>query len=171
MGRRTTPKAYLKHLELARDRIPDIHISTDIIVGFPGETQTEFEESLEFIQQCEFAGGHIFTYSEREATPAASLPGPVPFPVRKERNRQVGSLIQKSAERYRKRFLGCELEVLWESGQINSTGRWELGGYTDNYLRVRTESPENLENKITHTRLLTVDGSHVTGEILTDYSE
>lgn len=153
MARKTTPEAFVRLVEAARRAIPDVAITTDIIVGFPGETEAEFAESLAFVEAMAFAGGHVFTYSERPGTAAAQMPNPVPHAVRKERNARMRAVLEASARRYRQRFLGRTLTVLWESALALGPEGWTLQGLTDNYLRVRATAPANLWNRLTPVRL------------------
>ncbi len=167
MARRTTPESYARLVETARRFIPDVAITTDIIVGFPGETEAEFEESLAFVRAMDFAGGHVFTYSERPGTAAARMPHPVPHRVRKERNARMRAVLEESAARYRRRFLGRTLTVLWEAASTLGPQGWTLTGLTDNYLRVQALAPENLWNRLTPVRLLRENGHDtLIGEIL-----
>ncbi len=153
MARKTTPEAFARLVEAARRAIPDVAITTDIIVGFPGETEAEFEESLAFVRAMGFAGGHVFTYSERPGTAAARMPHPVPHRVRKERNARMRAVLEESARAYRARFLGTVRAVLWERAiRLDSQG-WRLQGLTDNYLRVEARAPRNLWNQLTPVRL------------------
>ena len=128
-------------------------ITTDLITGFPGETEAEFQDSLEFVRSQHFAGGHVFTYSARAGTAAASMPDQVRSTVRKERNAQMRAVFQQSAMDYQTQFLGRELEVLWESAKAMGPTTWTLSGLTDNYLRVTTEAPQSYWNQITPVRL------------------
>ena len=154
MARKTTPEAFARLVEIARRLIPDVAITTDVIVGFPGETEAEFEESLAFVREMDFAGGHVFTYSERPGTAAARMPHPVPHRVRKERNARMRAVLAESAARYRRRFLGRTLTVLWEAAATLGPGGWTLTGLTDNYLRVRATAPQNLWNRLTPVTLV-----------------
>lgn len=168
MARRTTPEAYARLVETARRLIPDVAITTDIIVGFPGETEQEFEESVAFVRNMNFAGGHVFTYSERPGTAAARMPNPVPMPVRKERNERMRAVLEESAARYRQRFLGRTLTVLWEATSTLGPQGWTLTGLTDNYLRVQAVAPRDLWNELTPVRLVRENGSGVLiGELVT----
>ena len=148
MGRRYTTEEYWQKVNLAREFIPDLAITTDIMVGFPGETEEEFRQSYEFCRQIGFARIHVFPFSERPGTPAARLPNKVPEPVKRQRRDEMLKLAKLSAQEFRRRFLGRKLEVLWE-GQKN--GLWF--GYTDNYLRVFTQSDHDLRNLLLPTRL------------------
>ena len=97
MARKTTPGAFATLLQAARDAIPQLAVTTDIIVGFPGETQAEFCETLEFIKSMNFAGGHVFTYSARPGTPAARLRAQGPHEIRKERNAVLHAVFTEAA--------------------------------------------------------------------------
>ncbi len=142
MARKTTPAAYASLLAAARSAIPGLAISTDIIVGFPGENEAEFEESLAFIQEMQFAGGHVFNYSARPGTAAADMPDQVTYAVRKARSAQVRQILMQAAQAYQVAFLDQEVSVLWES--VDADGpEWVLGGLTSNYLRVHTRLPGN----------------------------
>jgi threonylcarbamoyladenosine tRNA methylthiotransferase MtaB len=160
MGRKTTQATYLDLIKTARSAIPDVAITTDIIAGFPGETAAEFSESLEFIREMVFAGGHVFHYSPRPGTPAARLPGQVPGGIMKQRSIVLRQVLAESSLVFQRPFLGRVLPVLWEVAEPHDTGTWSLEGHTGNYLRVKHVSPENLWNKMTDIRLteLTADG-------------
>jgi threonylcarbamoyladenosine tRNA methylthiotransferase MtaB len=141
-------------------------ITTDVITGFPGETEQEFLESLTFIQQMGFAGGHVFTYSARQGTAAARMPDQVPHPVRKDRNARLHAIFAKSAHQYQERFLGMDLDVLWESVTELGSGQWRMSGLTDNYLRIKAHAPRYLWNQITPVHLLHSSGGEIEGRIV-----
>lgn len=149
MARKITPADYAALLGRVRAVVPEAALTADVMVGFPGETEEEFAESLAFVREMNFAGGHTFTYSARPGTVAAEMPNQVPHPIRKERNAAMREVLAASAAEYRRRFVGRELNVLWESATSLDGGGWELRGLTDNYLRVRAQSPRNLWNSIT----------------------
>ena len=133
MNRHYCSDDYAEFVEEARKRIPGIHIGSDLIVGFPGETDTDFAESLAFVESMQFANLHVFTYSPRNGTPAASLPGRITAEAAKERHR----LMQLAADRSKRRFaesqLGQTLPVIFET-----VGRDEFAhGWSDNYLAMR----------------------------------
>jgi threonylcarbamoyladenosine tRNA methylthiotransferase MtaB len=160
MARKTTPESFMELVAAARLAIPDIAITTDIIAGFPGESEAEFQESLAFVRQMNFAGGHVFTYSARPGTAAARLPDQVPHALRKERNARLRSVLAESAQAYRSAFIGQVLPVLWESATGLGAAGWEISGLTGNYLRVHAESSRSLWNQITPVKLsaVTLDG-------------
>ncbi len=136
MARKASPESFARLVELARKSSPDIAITTDIIVGFPGETQLQFEESLEFARAMDFAHGHVFTYSARPGTAAAQMPGQIPPELRKQRNAQMRAMIAESAARYRRRFVSTEVDVLWEATDAFGPEGWRLHGLTENNLPV-----------------------------------
>jgi len=164
MGRRYTSREFEALVQRARACIPDLTITTDLIVGFPGETEAEFAESLSFVQAIGFARAHVFPYSLREGTPATRMADQVPPPVKAERTRIVRAVAAEGERAWRRRFVGATREVLWESchpsGDVST---WK--GLTDHYLWVETSSPLDLWNTITPTRLVGLTGSSLQGEI------
>ncbi len=149
---------------------PDINITTDIIVGFPGESGEEWEEGLEFIETQAFGHIHIFSYSIREGTKAAALPDQVPSPVKKARAQQLQQLAQGQKRAVLAHFLGRNLPVLWEGGrEVLEDGRQRFRGFTPNYLRVETlaEPGRDLSKHIASVRLTGIadSGEHLVGEL------
>ncbi|MEE9599673.1 MAG: MiaB/RimO family radical SAM methylthiotransferase, partial [Anaerolineales bacterium] len=114
MTRANTPEQYEQLVDQIRECIPDIALTTDILTGFPAETDIEFQEGVDFIQRMNFADGHVFPFSAREGTPAADFQDQVPHSVRKERSVLIRDLLAENAEKYRQRFVGSELTTLWE---------------------------------------------------------
>ena len=166
MARAITPDLYTDLVARARRKIPEIAITTDVMVGFPGETEAEFIESREFIQRMGFSGGHVFTYSSREGTPAADYSDPVPFGLRKKRSAQIRSVISASALEYRKGFLGEVLPVLWERVEELNDGSWKAYGLTDNYLRVEADADPETWNTILPVRLIGLNQRDLLGELM-----
>jgi threonylcarbamoyladenosine tRNA methylthiotransferase MtaB len=155
MARKVTPEGFADLVQAAREQIPGVAITTDLIAGFPGETEQEFSEGLAFVDSIQFASTHVFTYSERPGTAAARMPNQVHNYLRKERSAQLRRVTGRAAQAYQQQFLGQELEVLWESAHpLRGQNGWKLTGLTDNYLRVQAESEAQLENQIT-TAVLT----------------
>ena len=148
MRRRTRSREYEALLEQARRLIPGIHISSDIIAGFPGETEAEYASSESFIRDCDFASLHVFRYSRREGTPAARMKGQVSPAAARERSERLQAIAATGRARYADRFIGKALPVLWE--QI--VGASEQGfvhlGYTENYIAVRGSFPQDLTQTI-----------------------
>lgn len=153
MARKCSPESFAALLSTARSTIPAIAITTDVIVGFPGESETEFTESLDFVRSAGFSGGHVFTYSARPGTAAASMPDQVPVQIRKERNARMREVLEESATAYQARFLGKTLEVLWESAASYGPQGWQMSGLSDNYLRINAHAPQQLWNQITPVHL------------------
>ena len=153
MARKTTPDSFARLLEIARAVSPQMAITTDVIVGFPGETDEEFAESLAFVKAMNFAGGHVFTFSPRPGTAAARFAAQVPKAVRKERSAIMRAALAQAAGQYSRRFAGETLGVLWES--IDSLGQqgWRMHGLTDNYLRVTALAPRPLWNEFSQVKL------------------
>jgi len=162
MGRRGTTAAFARLVTAARQRMPDVAITSDVLVGFPGEDRLAFEKSYAFIEEMAFAKIHVFPYSERPHTPASRLPQEVAFHLKEERARQVRGLARQQRQRYRRRFLYRELPVLWEKRRRD--GRWT--GWTDNYLRVVTDAKQDLLNQITKARILSIETRHLKGEAI-----
>ncbi|MEN9597098.1 MAG: hypothetical protein RL236_1532 [Pseudomonadota bacterium] len=152
MARRCKIEEYAKMLERLRRQIPLFNITTDIIVGFPNETEDEWLESIEFIKKCGFGHIHIFTYSPREGTKAATLPNPVPYEIKKQRSEQLHRLAEEMKYNFYTQNLGQTFSVLWE-GQRDKleNGHVRVFGYTPHYLRVScdVDATKSLENQIT----------------------
>lgn len=159
MRRRTNQREYASLLNAARRHIPGLNISSDIIVGFPGETEAEFDVSETFIRECDFASLHVFRYSRREGTPAARMKGQVPAHVAQERGARLQSIAASGRIRYANRFVGADLPVLWE--QVVGASEQGLAhlGYTENYIPVRGNYPRDLTNEITLARLCGYDAT------------
>jgi len=154
MARKTTMSGFTDLVKSARDAFSDISISTDIMVGFPGETEEEFSESIVAVEDLAFSRLHIFRYSRREGTRAAGFPNQVPGPVAQERSRRLHEIGQHLMSAFHKRFLGRRLRVLWEDAEVHGDDlRWS--GLTDNYIRVLTETGvgTDLSNSVTEVDL------------------
>ena len=165
MGRNVTPAAYAALVELARKVSPEIAITTDIIAGFPSETDAEFAESLAFVQEMQFAAGHVFHYSARPGTPAVRLPGQVPGPLRKSRSAELRKVLSISAVNYQRNFIGKTLSVLWESAIQQPGSGWQMEGHSDNYLRITASSDRNLWNQVSQVLVDEIQEEGLTGII------
>ncbi|RME90751.1 MAG: tRNA (N(6)-L-threonylcarbamoyladenosine(37)-C(2))-methylthiotransferase MtaB [Anaerolineae bacterium] len=165
MARKTTPESYRQLVADARARIPDLAITTDVIVGFPGESDEDFAETVAFVREIAFAGGHVFTYSARPGTAAARMADQVPHPVRKKRNAMLRAVFDEMARAYRERFVGREMSVLWEAAEQLPNGHWRLRGLTGNYLRVEATSSEPRWNMLDTVRLTAVTENGLQGVI------
>ena len=155
MARRCKTEQFAAIASQAREQIPHFNLTTDIIVGFPGETEQEWQESLDFIEKTGFGDIHIFTYSPRQGTKAASLTGQLPNAIKKQRSQTLHQLAAKMKQQFIVNNLGLTFPVLWE-GSVQSLpdGKSMTSGYTPNYLRVNVINQENsLENQIIPVKL------------------
>jgi threonylcarbamoyladenosine tRNA methylthiotransferase MtaB len=165
MARKTTPQSFRELVSAARAVIPEVALTTDIIAGFPGETEEEFAESLDFVREMNFAGGHVFTYSPRPGTGAAKMKGQIKPELRKKRNHILHHALEESAKSYRQRFMGHTLSVLWESTSEMGEWGWQMEGLTGNYLRVNAVVPSPRWNEIDLVKLNEFDDSRILGVI------
>ena len=160
MRRRYDSNRFRNAVDAIRKAVPEAAITTDVIAGFPGETEFDFEETYRLSQEVGFSATHVFPYSARPRTSAAHFRDDVPPQVKSER---VGRLIALSLElgaSYRSRFVGTSRRVLWES---RKAGKWV--GLTDNYIRVAAHSDLDLANEITWARIVGLNGHSATAEV------
>ncbi len=146
----------------ARDAIPDLSITTDILVGFPGEGEDEFEEGYRFCERMGFAAIHVFPYSKRPGTAAATMPGQIDAGVKKQRSARMMALGKRSAGHFRSVFLGRTMMVLWEDK--SGDGLWS--GHTANYLRVYAKGDERLAGKMLAVLIAEEYADGLRGEIV-----
>lgn len=149
MNRPYSIDAYAAAIARIREAIPKASITADIIVGFPGETDEEYEESYNFCQRMSFSNLHVFSYSQRPGTAAADMPHQIDEHIKKERSGKMLKLARDSALHFGRRFKAETLPVLWET-EI-APGVWD--GLTDNYIRVMAHSDRPLKNEIIDARL------------------
>jgi threonylcarbamoyladenosine tRNA methylthiotransferase MtaB len=151
MHRKYRPRHYEDRVLKARALMPDAAIGADVMVGFPGETEADFEESRQFIEALPFTYLHVFTYSERPGTPAAAYPGAVPIPVRKHRNRVLRELAEAKNLEFRRRMVGRTLSAV----TLHERG----AALTGNYLKVLLSTSRE-PNSIVDVRIgsLTTNG-------------
>jgi threonylcarbamoyladenosine tRNA methylthiotransferase MtaB len=149
MRRNTNQAAFAAIVEDARAAIPDLRITTDIITGFPGETEEEFAISEAFIHTMDFAGLHVFRYSTRPGTPALRMKGQIPNAIKQERSHRLLAHAQEQEQRFAARYIGQALPVLWEQVGGATDAGFINGGYTPNYLRVQAVHPRVLTNMVT----------------------
>jgi len=160
MGRNYTAARYTQTLEEIRRRMPDAAITTDVIVGFPGETGDEFGQTLDLCRQAGFARMHVFPYSARPLTAAAGMPDHIDEKTKKEREAVILRLAGQQARNYRAGYAGRILPVLWETCV---SGIWS--GLTPNYIRVYARSQHELGNRITPVRIAGLWRDGVLGEL------
>ncbi|SMG66067.1 tRNA methylthiotransferase YqeV [methanotrophic bacterial endosymbiont of Bathymodiolus sp.] len=151
MARRCKTAEFSQIVHQVRRQVPNINITTDIIVGFPGETEQEWQDSYNFIKQTRFGHIHIFTYSTRSGTKVAALPDPVLNTIKKQRSQQLHRLAEQMKQSFMQQNLGESVEILWEGQKEEiDASQHKVFGYTPNYLRVATiiNDSESLENQI-----------------------
>ena len=141
MNRRYDTARFYESVDLLRKHLDRPGITTDLIVGFPGETEEEFQETLAFIRKCAFSSMHIFPYSKRPGTPADKMPGQVLNAVKEDRAHRAAAVAAEMERDYLAQFVGETLPVLFEEER---DGHWR--GYTTRYTEVKTETEENLHN-------------------------
>lgn len=164
MRRRYTTARYREALAQIRGAVPGAAITTDVIAGFPGETEQEFAETLAFCREAAFAQMHVFPYSRRPGTSAHLLKQHVPDPEKKERVHALLNLAAESGAAYRRGQIGTRQAVLFESEVQGGAGRW-WEGLTDTYVRVRVASDANLENRLLPVSLDGEDGDFLRGSL------
>ena len=163
MARRCMTASFARLVDRLRGAIPDLHLTTDLIVGFPGESDGDFRDTLAFAGRIGFAHIHVFPFSPREGTRAASLLDPVAPALIRERVGELAALATRMREQHLARAVGQTRAVLWETGERGASGDGarRFTGYTDTYLKVETEAPVDvdLENRIEPVRLAGLAGS------------
>jgi threonylcarbamoyladenosine tRNA methylthiotransferase MtaB len=164
MRRRYNPDQFRRAVERVRAAIPACSITTDVIVGFPGETDGDFAETMALCRELAFSKIHAFPYSERAGTEAAGMSGQITPDVKKMRMAQLLALSDELATAYHRQFVGETMDVLWEDQEAD--GRWS--GLTDNYLRVLAASGENIHNRVLPTRLIDATSSHLDGLLVAE---
>jgi threonylcarbamoyladenosine tRNA methylthiotransferase MtaB len=166
MARKTTPVSFRGLIAAARAVMPEVAVTTDIIAGFPGETEAEFAETLDFVREVDFAGGHVFSYSPRPGTGAARMKGQIRPEVGKKRNHILTDALAESAQVYRQKFVGRRMSVLWESVSELDEWGWQMEGWTENYLRVRAAASSPRWNEVDRVELTEAAGDFLRGVIL-----
>lgn len=159
MNRKYDTSRYLYSVELLRKYFPGCGITTDLIVGFPGETDDEFSETVSFIQKCSFSGMHIFPYSVRPGTPAASMPGQIKRAVKASRARTASAVAAEMSNFFAKKCIGQTYDVLFET----EDGEYSYG-HADNYLDVRVKGI-GLHNNVLPVQITGAENATLFGEI------
>ena len=143
MNRRYTIEQFINIVDLLRKKFNDIILTTDIIVGFPGETDSDFEETYNFLSDIKFYKTHIFKYSQRKGTKASQMKNQISGEVKEKRSKRLIELSNKNQKEYNESYIGKKVEVLMEEQKNNV-----YQGHTKNYILAHCESNEDLENKI-----------------------
>lgn len=149
MNRKYNMQEYFEGLERLRT-IPDVSVTTDVMVGFAGETEEEFEESLTNVEKCGFSSVHIFPYSIRKGTPAAKMPNQVPESIKAERAARMAQLTERMQKEFEEKYIGKTVEVLFEQ---------DGKGHTTNFIQVHAEGGEGIQKVvITHANQEGLEG-------------
>ena len=156
MNRRYTTQEFLEIVKRIRRSYQDVILTTDIIVGFPQETQEEFEKTYQYLQEIKFYKMHIFKYSPRKGTKAAQIEGQVDGKIKEARSKKLIELSEKNEKEYHESCLGKEVEVLWEE---EKNGYYQ--GHTKNYILAFGKSEEKLENKIKKATCIKGNSDHI----------
>ena len=162
MNRKYDAAGYERAVEILRKYFPNVAITTDIIAGFPDETDEDFEKSLEFAKKIGFAKIHSFPYSPKRGTPAAVMPNQILNAVKNERTSRLIEASDRMADEFIKSFGGRVMPVLYEREIEHNI----YEGYTTNYIRVLSESSENIKNKILDTEIVSSEDEKAIGRIL-----
>ena len=161
MNRRYTTDDYFNIVSGLRRHFPDVAITTDIMVGFPGETDEEFNKTCEFAKRVAFSDAHIFQYSRREGTPANDFPNQIDPQIKEKRSKIIADICKKTKQEFMEKFLGETLEVLFE--QEAKGGYFE--GKTDNYQSVLVKTDEDLSGEYRFVRLDEIKNGAFIGKI------
>ena len=159
MKRKYDTARYLQSVVLLKEAFPDCAVTTDMIVAFPGETEEEFQESLQFIRRCGFADMHIFPYSRRPGTPADKMPGQHSNAVKESRSRAAIAVAEEMSTAYRTNLIGSTLPVLFEEAEDGF-----YTGHTPNYVKVYVRG-DALHNQIHSVRITQVYRDGVLGAL------
>ena len=153
MNRRYTTNEFETGVKLLKEAYPNVALTTDIIVGFPNETDEEFEKTYEFLKKIDFYQMHIFKYSQRSGTKAAVMPNQVDGKIKEERSRRLIELSNENTKRHNEKYIGKELEVLFEEAENEY-----IKGHTTNYIIVKVkENDENIKDTIRNVKIISED--------------
>lgn len=153
MRRKYTVEMYAEKLKKLREALPGLAVTTDVIVGFPGETEEEFMETYNFVKEHKFSELHVFPYSKRTGTPAAKMKDQVPEDIKHERVRRLIALSDQLAKEYASQFEGEVLEIIPEERYKEDPNSGLFVGYTDNYLRVKVPATEEMIGKVVKVKI------------------
>ncbi|HYE81184.1 MAG TPA: tRNA (N(6)-L-threonylcarbamoyladenosine(37)-C(2))-methylthiotransferase MtaB [Clostridia bacterium] len=163
MNRKYTTEEYKRVVGKIREAFVDVAVTTDLIVGFPGETEEEFLKTVDFVKEISFSAMHVFKYSPREGTPASRYKNQVKPQIKDSRSKLITSIAKENEEKFKKSFIGRRMKVLYEQPIDESNHHFE--GLTDNYIRVVSESQEDIKGKIIETALLEMKEDYLEGKI------
>ena len=165
MNRRYTTEQYKKILDDLRTHIPGVSITTDIIVGFPGETEEEFNETYEFLKSIKLSKMHIFKFSPRKGTKAASMENQIDGNIKEYRSSALMKLNISLEKEFMNKFINTTQKVLFEQNVQGDHDYYE--GYTPNYIKVIVKSDKDIRGSILETKLISVEEEHMKGKAFT----
>src|SRR5699024_158558 len=163
MNRKYTTYQYRETVSIIRKYLPDAGITTDIIVGFPGETDENFNETLDFVKDIGFSRIHVFKYSPRKGTPASKYKDQIHGDVKQNRSERLIELSEEEMIKFHSRFIGKTMDVLYEEEVTNYEDY--LSGYTDNYIRVATRTNASIKGKLLPVKIQGRKNDYLIGEI------
>ena len=153
MNRRYTSEEYYEKCQLLRKYFDNPALTTDVIVGFPGETEEEFAKSKAFIDKVDFYETHIFKYSKRQGTKAAVMENQVSEQIKTLRSNELLDLDQKKRAKYEANFLGKEVEVLMEESVLINGDAFQVG-HTKEYVKIALQTDKNLQNQVINVEIV-----------------
>ncbi len=159
MNRRYTTEEYKGIVNILREKIPNVAITTDVIVGFPGETNDEFNKTYDFLRDIELSQMHVFKYSPRKGTPASTMENQIDPQIKQFRSDQLIALSKTNFNKFAEKFIGSDMEVLFETNVVDN----KYEGLTPNYIRVVVESNEDIHGKILKVKLTDIKDEYVEG--------
>ena len=159
MNRRYTTEEYKAIVKKLREKIPNVAITTDVIVGFPGETNDEFNKTYDFLRDIELSQMHVFKYSPRKGTPAATMENQIDPQIKQFRSDQLISLSKTNFNKFASTFIGSEMDVLFEQNIVDN----KYEGLTPNYIRVVVESDKDIQGNILKVKITDVKDEYVEG--------
>lgn len=162
MNRRYTTKEYKEIVDRLRENIPNVAITTDVIVGFPGETNDEFKSTYEFLKEIELSQMHVFKYSPRKGTPAATMENQIDPQMKQLRSDKLLNLNKENFNKFAGRFIGQEVDVLFEQSIAENT----YEGLTPNYIRVVVKSDKDIHGEILKVKLTDIRDEYVEGILI-----
>ena len=162
MNRRYTTKEYKEIVDRLRENIPNVAITTDVIVGFPGETNDEFNKTYEFLKEIELSQMHVFKYSPRKGTPAATMENQIDPQMKQFRSEKLLNLNKENFNKFAGKFIGQEIDVLFEQSIAENT----YEGLTPNYIRVIVKSDREIHGEILKVKLTDIKDEYVEGTLV-----
>ena len=164
MGRRYTKESYLELYHKLKERIPNCSITTDIIVGFPGETEEDFKDTLEVVKECKYDSAYTFIFSPRIGTPAAKMKDDTPLEVKEKRLYELNELVNKYAKEANERYVGKTVPVLIEG--ISGNNKNMVMGYTDTQKLVNVNASRETIGSIVPVKITEARTWSLNGEVV-----